>query len=212
MELARASSSPQRPNSKLRSLICQRSWRRSCTLIIRSRGSLWSYLQLSSCSLPRAAVTDWSYKTIHHLPQSSSLRRTVQRTHVERDQLWPDAWVAVGSCSLPRTQQGKRIGSSWRVCQWFHTGPLLVRSSSCRDEWIRTPMHLLVFAWCNFFLHDDHHRGNGNKRWCLIPDTPSSIVHSPARAASLPDTMKIKMRLGASVCRDLRFNTEIVLE
>lgn len=214
MELAGASASPQRPNSKLRSLICQRSRRRSCTLIIRSKGSLWSYLQLSSCSLRRAAVTDWSYKTTHHLPRpSSSLCRTVQRTHVERDRLWPDAWVAAGLCSWPRTQQGKRIGSSWRVCQSFPTGPLLVRSSPCRDEWIRTPMHLLVFAWCNFFfffLHDDHHRGNGNGRWCLIPHTHPSSSHR-ARAASLPDTMKIKMRPGASACRVLRCNTEIVL-
>lgn len=179
MELAGASSSPQRPNSKLRSLICQRSWGRSCTLIIRSTGSLWSYLQLSSSSLRRAAVTDWSYKTIHHHPQSSSVCRTVQRTHVERDQLGPDAWVAVGLCTLPRTQQGKRIGSTWRICQSFHTGPLLVRSSSCRKEWIRTPMHLLMFACCNFFFFCMMIIIViiGNERWCLIPHTHSSFSH-----------------------------------
>lgn len=93
----------------------------------------------------------WSYKTTHHHPQSFSVCRPVQRTHVERNQLWPDVWVAVGFCNLQSNQQGKRLGSPSVISPGPAVAP--VRSGSLqnsRDEWSRAPVHLLTFACYHF--------------------------------------------------------------
>lgn len=187
MELAGANASPQRPNSKLRSLLCQRSWWRSCTVVILSVGALWSYLHPSSSSLRRAGVTDGVIKQ-HIIILSPSLSVDPFSGHMLNGTSCDlMCGLLLGSAIYNLTSRGN--GSVHR--QLFHRGPLSLRSGPVRfvaeqQGWMEqspsAPFDVCMLPLClHVVVVDDD--DDGNEGWCLIPHTHThvSLSHRASR-------------------------------